>query len=115
VLAVFEKHGKSYALPVGTQIGNDYQIYSDEMFFYEDPRQLYHFWPEATWNAIRDHRLEPGMNEYQADFAVGMGVPQPGGSSESKTVKYPNGGRPLVVTYRDGKAVDIKPGSGRDE
>jgi hypothetical protein len=46
---------------------------------------------------------------------VGMGVPQPGGSSESKTVKYPNGGRPLVVTYRDGRAVDIKPGSGQQQ
>ncbi len=111
VLAVFDKDGRSYALPVGTQVGNDYEIYADEMFFYEDPQSLYAFWPEETWKAIREHRLEPGMNEYQADFAVGMGVPQPGATSEAKTVKYPNGGNPLIVTYRDGKAVGIKPGS----
>ena len=110
ILAVFEKNGKDYAVPVGTQVGGDYQIYADELFFYEDPRQLYHFWPEDTWKAIGEHRLEPGMNEYQADFAVGMGVPQPGATSEEKTVKYPNGGHPLVVTYRDGKAAEIRPG-----
>ena len=26
-------------------------------------------------------------------------------------VKYPNGGKPLLITYRDGKAVEIKPGA----
>jgi len=50
------------------------------------------------------------MNELQADFAVGMGVPDPGGSSE-KIVRYPNGGKPLVVTYQDGKAVEVKAGT----
>jgi hypothetical protein len=29
-----------------------------------------------------------------------------------KTVNYPNGGKPLRVTYRDGKAVDVKAGTG---
>jgi hypothetical protein len=40
-----------------------------------------------------------------------MGVPDAGAASEDKTVRYPNGGKPLVVTYRDGKAAEIKPGS----
>jgi hypothetical protein len=39
-----------------------------------------------------------------------MGVPDAGGGSE-KTVHYPNGGKPLVVVYDDGKAAEIKPGS----
>jgi hypothetical protein len=47
----------------------------------------------------------------QADFAVGMGVPDTGNSSSEKTVRYPNGGKPLVIVYRDGKAVEIKAGS----
>ncbi len=38
-----------------------------------------------------------------------MGVPQPGGDSETKTVNYPNGGSPLMVVYRNGKASEIKP------
>jgi hypothetical protein len=58
---------------------------------------------------VEHHEVKPGMNELQADFAIGMGVPDAGGSSE-KTVRYPNGGKPLVVTYREGKAIEIKPG-----
>ena len=84
------------------------QIYADQIFFYEDPRQLYGFWPQEIWQAIRDHEVKPGMNEIQADFAVGMGIPQPEGSDpDEKVVKYPNGGHPLTVTYRKGRAVKI--------
>jgi hypothetical protein len=108
VLAIFNKDGKSYAVPVGTRTGNEYRFYSDEMFFHEDPRQLYSFWPEQVWQDINAHRVTPGMNEIQADFAVGMGVPQPGGNPEQKVVQYPNGGHPLTVTYQDGKAVSVK-------
>jgi hypothetical protein len=37
-----------------------------------------------------------------------MGTPDSGSSLE-KTVRYPNGGKSLVVIYRDGKAAEIKP------
>jgi len=47
----------------------------------------------------------------QADFAIGMGVPDSGGGSDEKTVRYPNGGKPVVVVYHEGKAADIKAGS----
>jgi hypothetical protein len=50
------------------------------------------------------------MDELQADFAVGMGVPD-AGSSDEKRVKYPNGGKALVVTYQGGKATEVKAGS----
>jgi hypothetical protein len=78
------------------------------MFFVEDPHQLYKHWEADVWDAISRHEVTPGMNELQADFAVGMGTPDPGSSLE-KTVRYPNGGKPLVVVYRDGKAAEIKP------
>ena len=42
---------------------------------------------------------------------VGMGIPDAGSSSGEKTVRYPNGGKPLVVEYRDGKAAEIKAGT----
>jgi len=64
-----------------------------------------------VWQAIGQHEVKPGMDELQADFAVGMGVPDAGASSDNKTVRYPNGGKPLVVTYQGGKAMEIKPGS----
>jgi hypothetical protein len=51
------------------------------------------------------------MNEMQADFAIGMGIPDAGDTSYQKTVHYPNGGSPLIVVYQDGKAAEIKPGT----
>jgi len=111
VVAVFEKDGKSYAVPIGYEADEQYKIYSDEMFFVEDPHDLYKHWPPDVWQAVDAHQIKPGMNELQADFAVGMGVPDAGDSSYSKTVRYPNGGKPLVVNYHDGKAAEITPGS----
>jgi hypothetical protein len=72
---------------------------------------LYKHWSPDVWQAVDQHEVKPGMNELQADFAVGMGVPDSGGDSDEKTVRYANGGKPLVVTYHDGKAAEIKPGS----
>src|ERR1700730_3114331 len=108
VTAVFDREGKSYAVPIGVEESSTYKIYSDEMFFVEDPHQLYKHWEADVWDAISRHEVKPGMNELQADFAVGMGTPDSGSSLE-KTVRYPNGGKPLVVVYRDGKAAEIKP------
>ena len=111
VMAVFEKEGKSYAVPIGVEGEGEYKIYADELFFYEDPRNLYEHWPADVWQSVEKHEVKPGMNEMQADFAIGMGVPDAGDTSYSKTVRYPNGGKPLVIVYHDGKAAEIKAGS----
>jgi len=111
VMAVFQKEGKSYAVPIGYQGEGEYKIYSDEMFFVEDPHDLYKHWPPDVWQAVEQHQVKQGMNEMQADFAIGMGVPDPGDTSEQKTVHYPNGGKPVVILYQDGKAAQIKPDS----
>jgi hypothetical protein len=110
VMAVFQKEAKSYAVPIGFEADEQYKIYSDEMFYIEDPHQLYKHWSADVWQAVERHEVKPGMNETQADFAVGMGVPD-AGTSSGKTVRYPNGGNPLVVVYQDGKAVEVKPGT----
>lgn len=111
VMAVFEKDGKRYAVPIGFEAEGEYKIYSDEMFFVEDPHELYKHWSPDVWDAVAHHEVKPGMNELQADFAVGMGVPDAGDTSYQKTVRYPNGGKPLVVVYREGKAAEIRSGS----
>lgn len=111
VMAVFEKEGKSYAVPIGFETDEQYKIYSDEMFFIEDPRDLYKHWSTDVWQSVEQHEVKPGMNEMQADFAIGMGVPDAGDTSYSKTVRYPNGGKPLVIVYHDGRAAEIKPGT----
>jgi hypothetical protein len=110
VVVVFDQDGHEFAVPVGFESDGQYKIYADEMFYYQDPHQLYKHWPPDIWQAVDQHEVKPGMNELQADFAVGMGTPDPGASTEEKTVHYPNGGKPLVVTYRDGKAAEIKAG-----
>jgi hypothetical protein len=111
MMAIFQKDGKSYGVPIGFESDGQYKIYSDEIFFIEDPHELYKHWSPDVWQAVEQHEVKPGMNEMQADFAIGMGVPDSGNSSE-KTVRYPNGGKPLVIVYRDGKAAEIKPGAG---
>ena len=110
VIAVFEKEGKSYAVPIGLENDGQYKIYSDEMFYVEDPHELYKHWAADVWQAVEKHEVKPGMDELQADFAVGMGMPD-AGASDDKTVRYPNGGKPLVVTYQGGKATAVKPGT----
>ena len=112
IVAVFHKEGKPYAVPVGYQSANgEYKIYSDEMFYIQDPRDLYKHWPPYIWQAVEQHQVKPGMNEMQADFAIGMGVPDAGDTSYEKIVRYPNGGKPLVIVYHDGRAAEIKPGT----
>ena len=111
VMALFSKDGKNYAVPIGYEEDEQYKIYSDEMFFVEDPHDLYKHWPADVWQAVEQHEMKPGMNEMQADFAIGMGVPDGGGSTSEKTVRYPNGGKPVVVVYRDGKATEVTAGS----
>jgi hypothetical protein len=109
LLAVFEKDGKSYAVPIGSVKGSDYQIYSDEMLYIQDPHDLYKHWTAETWAAIEQHQVKPGMNELQADFAIGMGIPERSSDPQAvKTVNYPNGGHAVSITYREGKAAEIR-------
>jgi hypothetical protein len=111
VMAVFQKDGKNYAMPIGAEADDQYKIYSDDLFFIEDPHELYKHWPADVWQAIDQHEAKPGMTEMQADFAIGIGVPDTGGSSYEKTVRYANGGKPLVIVYHNGKAGEITAGS----
>jgi hypothetical protein len=107
VLAVFEQGGKSYAFPIGVENHGDYNIYADEILYVQDPKELYKHWPQEVWDAIERHVVKPGMNELQVSFSLGVGVPQ-AGSVERKVVNYPNGGKPVQVTFENGRAVDIK-------
>jgi hypothetical protein len=110
VMAVFEKDGKTYAFSIGSIKGTDYKFYSDDMLFIQDPHELYKHWPADVWDAIDKHQVKTGMSELQADFAVGLGIPERSGEPGNRTVNYPNGGNALSVTYHNDKAVEIKTG-----
>jgi hypothetical protein len=111
VMAAFELDGKIYAVPIGIEKGGDFKIYSDEIFFIEDPRELYKHWPPDVWKAIEEHRAQPGMNELQASFAIGVGIPEGSGDYGSRTLHYANGGKPVTITFENDKAVKVDQGS----
>jgi hypothetical protein len=62
VLACFEVEGKSYAVPIGAEKGSDFRIYSDDIFFIEDPHELYKHWPADVWRKIDAHEVQAGMS-----------------------------------------------------
>jgi len=111
VMAVFEKDGKRYAFTIGNAEDNSYKIYSDDILFIQDPHELYKHWTADVWQAIDNHQVKPGMNELQASFAVGVGVPEGTGTSNQRVVNYLNNGHPLRVTFDNGKATEIVPGA----
>jgi len=111
VMACFSLEGKTYAAPIGAVKGGDFKIYTDEIFFIEDPHDLYKYWPADVWKEIDAHEVQAGMSELQASFAIGMGVAAGSGDYGSRTLRYPNGGKPLGIRFENDKAVAIKPGS----
>ncbi len=108
IVAIFAQNEKQYGFPIGMIQGDDTTIYADDMLFYQDPRELYKHWGPGVWQAIDQHQARPGMSELQAAFALGMGMPQGTGDGSEKTVVYPNGGKQVTITFRNGKAADIR-------
>ena len=68
MVAVFKLDDKTYSVPIGSVQAANYQIYSDEIFYIQDPRELYKHWPVETWQAIENHEVKPGMNELRGRF-----------------------------------------------
>jgi hypothetical protein len=108
VMAVFENEGKQYAFSIGAEDQSTYQIYSDDILFIQDPHELYKHWSPDVWSAIENHQVKPGMNELQASFAIGVGIPEGSGASNPKIVNYPNNGHPVKITFENGRATDVK-------
>ena len=111
VLARFALDGKDYAVPIGSEQGGDFKIYADDIFFLEDPHDLYKHWPADIWKAIDNHQVQPGMSELQTICAIGAGSLDSGSTSGVRTLHYPNGGKPLTVVFHNDKATEIKPGT----
>jgi len=111
VMALFTLDGKPFAAPIGVKDGDDYKIYSDDIFFIQDPHELYKHWPAEVWKAIDAHQVQQGMSELQASFAIGMGVPVGSGDYGWRALRYPNDDKPLTITFENDKAVQIQSGS----
>lgn len=111
VLAYFSLDGKNYAVPIGAEKDSDFKLRANDIFFIEDPHDLYRHWPADVWKKIDAHEVQSGMSELQASFAIGSGTPEGSGDYGSRTLHYANGGKPLVITFQNDKAVEIKAGS----
>ncbi len=75
MMAVFEKDGKTYAVPIGFEADGQYTIYSDEMLFVEDPHVLYKHWSRGHMASRGSARSEAGHERTAGRFRRGHGRP----------------------------------------
>jgi len=112
VMAVFkpDREMKSYAVAIGGNRGGDYTLYINDMFFFDDPHQLYKHWSPEVWSAIDQHQALKGMSELQAALALGAGVPEgSAGDFGNRTLKFDNNGHPVTVTFERNRATQVVP------
>lgn len=111
LLAIAERSDSSkVALPIGAfSADGSLKLIANDVFYIEDPHQLYRHWPAETWKAIAEHQAKPGMNELQVNFALGVPQKAGGGDYGERTLEYSNGGNPVRVSFSGNKAVEITP------
>lgn len=112
IFAVFTTPGddedKEYATAIGTIQGNDSTYYCDKIFYYDDPRTMYSFWPPNIWQAIDQHKPIVGMNELQTAMAVGAIQQSDSSDVGNRTVHYQAGPTRWAVTFDHDKATQVQ-------
>jgi hypothetical protein len=108
--AVFTMPGddKAYAVAIGTIQGTDSTYYCDNVFYYDDPRTMYTFWPANIWQAVDQHKPIAGMNELQTAMAVGVMQQSESSDYGNRTVYYDAGGTRWAVTFENNKATQVE-------
>jgi hypothetical protein len=100
-----------YATPVGNFDNGLYNFVNDEIFFYDDPHQLYKHWSPATWAHVDKHEVVLGMSENQTMMALGQVMKPDSDNTGDREVTYDNNGHPITVEFVHNKAVKITPAS----
>jgi hypothetical protein len=108
--AVFTMAGdsKEYATAIGTIQGNDSTYYCDNVFYYDDPHQMYKFWPADLWQAIDQHQPKAGMTELEVAMALGVMQQSESSNYGNRTVDYDAGGKHWEVTFENDKATQVQ-------
>jgi|tagenome__1003787_1003787.scaffolds.fasta_scaffold20910632_1 hypothetical protein len=101
--------GSSVAVPIGSARNGEFHLQVNDIFYIQDPHQLYAHWGENTWKSIDAHQAKPGMNELQVNFALGAPQSAGGGDYGDRTLVYSNGGSPVSVSFSNDKATEITP------
>jgi hypothetical protein len=114
VLLVFTKPDdtKEYAVPVGYRQAGDYTFYIDEIFFYDDPHQLYKHWGPEIWKAVDTHQVILGMNERQVQLALGQVSQSTSKTYGNRMVVFANLGKPMAVTFVNNKVTAFRADQG---
>ncbi len=111
VFAVFKESGnpKTYATPVGYLAGDDSKFSCDELFYYDDPHQLYKHWPADVWQAVDAHQAKAGMSELQVTMALGNVQQSDSSNYGNRTVHYTTTpGKEVTVDFTNDKAAQVK-------
>ena len=98
-----------YATPVGDYADGGYTFQSDNIFFYDDPHQLYKFWGPDMWAHIEKHEAVQGMSEDQAMMSLGEVMVPSSDSMGDRTVTYDNNGHPMKIVFEKDKATSMTP------
>lgn len=103
---------KEYAVPVGYRQAGQYTFYTDEIFFYDDPHELYKHWGPEIWKAVDAHQVIMGMNERQVELALGQVSNSTSKDYGNRMVVFANLGKPIAVTFVDNKVTAFRADQG---
>jgi hypothetical protein len=117
VLMVFTRPGssdaaKEYAVPVGYRQAGQYTFFTDEIFFYDDPHELYKHWGPEIWKAVDAHEVILGMNERQVELSLGQVSQSTSKDYGNRMVVFANMGKPMAVTFVKNKVTAFRPDQG---
>ena len=114
VLLVFAKPNdtKEYAVPVGYRQAGQYTFYTDEIFFYDDPHELYKHWGPEIWKAVDAHEVILGMNERQVELSLGQVSKSTSKDYGNRMVVFANLGHPMAVTFVKNKVTAFRTDQG---
>lgn len=86
---VFTEPGRDgeFAAPVATLSSGSDDWECDEIFYYQDPKTLYH-WSPDVWHAVDQHAAIKGMNELQTTMALGNLQQSDSKDVGNRTVSY---------------------------
>jgi hypothetical protein len=109
VFAVFKmtEDPREYATAFGTIKGTDETYFADQMFYYDDPHQMYKHWPSDVWQAVDQHHPKAGMDELQVAMALGTIQQSESSDYGNRTVTYDAGGKKWAVSFVKDKATTV--------
>jgi hypothetical protein len=107
-----ETPAKVYGVPVGYHEAGQYTFYLDEIFFYDDPHELYKHWGPEIWKAVDAHQVIMGMNERQVQMALGQVSKSLSKDYGNRLVVFANLGKPFAVTFVKNKVTAFRPDQG---